>query len=168
MQALYPSGRDVAPVDDFTGLTVDPATGTAYAVASIGALGGGDRDRHLTTLDLATGATTVIGPLETALAGLAAICPLNGACVWEPRGDYDRDRDVDGDDLLTWQQDLGLTGAVLNSDGNNNGVVDAPDLVIWGANYGTVSPGFGAVPEPSTLIVLAVAGGVLSGRWRLS
>lgn len=69
--ALYPSGRGTAPVDDFTALAIDPDTGTAYAVASLGALAQGDRDRQLVTVDLATGSTTPIGPVDHALAGLA-------------------------------------------------------------------------------------------------
>lgn len=74
-QATYPSGRGTANIDDFTALAIDPATGTAYAVASIGALGVGDRDRQLVTLDLATGSASIIGPLDAALAGLAFSSP---------------------------------------------------------------------------------------------
>lgn len=79
VQATYPSGRGTANIDDFTALTIDPATGTAYAIASIGVLGQGDRDRQLVTVDLATGSTTIIGPVDHAIAGLAF-----GAVVPEP------------------------------------------------------------------------------------
>ena len=61
-------------------------------------------------------------------------------------GDYDMDSDVDGADFLKWQQDYGLTGEGLMSDGNENGIVDAADYTIWRDNFGASLPAtsFGA------------------------
>ncbi len=52
-------------------------------------------------------------------------------------GDYDGDHDIDGADLLVWQQQLGdsvLEGT--GADGTGDGVIDEKDLVIWTANFG--------------------------------
>lgn len=71
-------------------------------------------------------------------------------------GDYDKDEDVDGADFLKWQQELGTTVSVPGSDpdGDVSGIVDAADLAIWKANYGTGTlGGFSSsvsVPEPTT------------------
>jgi hypothetical protein len=52
-------------------------------------------------------------------------------------GDYNRDAQVDGDDVLVWQRLLGSrTPALLNADGNGNRVIDAGDLGIWRGEFG--------------------------------
>jgi hypothetical protein len=65
-------------------------------------------------------------------------------------GDYDSDGDVDGNDFITWQQQVGGPGS---ADGSGNGVVDGPDLAIWRNNYGDVAaaPAAAAIPEPASL-----------------
>jgi hypothetical protein len=62
-------------------------------------------------------------------------------------GDYDSDGDVDGNDFLTWQRQVGGPGS---ADGNDNGVVDGPDLTIWRNNFGQTgaSASAAAIPEP--------------------
>ncbi len=74
----------------------------------------------------------------------------------ENLGDYDADTDVDGNDFLVWQQQLGLMGN-LPADGDGGGVVDAADLLIWKFNYGTAGAAsdtaFG-VPEPPASALL--------------
>ncbi len=62
----------------------------------------------------------------------------------EPVGDFDADCDVDGSDLLEWQQNFGSPYV-------------AADLTDWETNYSTVVPLQAlttAVPEPSTIILL--------------
>ncbi len=62
----------------------------------------------------------------------------------EPAGDFDADCDVDGADLLEWQQNFGTS-------------YTATDLTDWQTNYGTAAPLKGlttAVPEPSAIILL--------------
>lgn len=52
-------------------------------------------------------------------------------------GDYDRDNDVDGQDFLVWQRQLGAGVEVgTGADGHPDGVVDGEDLQIWSANFG--------------------------------
>jgi len=67
-------------------------------------------------------------------------------------GDFDNDADVDGADFLVWQRDLG----------------DAGNLADWEGNFGTTSPlvAISAVPEPSALVLLGLAGviGLLTRR----
>jgi hypothetical protein len=58
-------------------------------------------------------------------------------------GDFDTDGDVDGNDFLVWQRGVGTT-------------YDAADLADWKANYGA-GPGLSAVPEPSSLVLGALA-----------
>ncbi|NOZ41420.1 MAG: hypothetical protein GXP24_14525 [Planctomycetes bacterium] len=62
----------------------------------------------------------------------------------EPAGDFDADCDVDGADLLEWQQNFGSPYV-------------AADLTDWEANYGTVVPLQAltiSVPEPSAIVLL--------------
>ena len=68
-------------------------------------------------------------------------------------GDFDVDSDVDGEDFLLWQRETSL--------GN---------LADWQTNYGTSSTlaNLGAVPEPSTFVLLAAACcASLAGRRRV-
>jgi acetyl esterase/lipase len=72
----------------------------------------------------------------------------------QPTGDYDRDGDVDGNDLLTWQRELGATAdpAGSGADGDVDGEVGATDLETWRLHFGE-TPGAAvaggvAVPEP--------------------
>ena len=86
--------------------------------------------------------------------------------------DYDDDTDVDGNDFLLWQRQLGAT--VPNgtgADGSGNGLVDAADLALWRTQFGTTpaTSAVAAVPEPATMWLLAFAtGGLLLGAKRRS
>ena len=83
----------------------------------------------------------------------------------QPTGDFDRDGDVDGGDLLAWQRELGATAdpAGSGADGNVDGVVNAADLERWqmsfgvGGNGSEASAGSGvAVPEPASAVTWIV------------
>lgn len=71
-------------------------------------------------------------------------------------GDFDRDGDADGDDLIEWQRTVWRsTGAMegrLSADANADGSVDGADYLAWqqaaAAGAGTIS-----VPEPSALLI---------------
>jgi hypothetical protein len=69
-------------------------------------------------------------------------------------GDFNLDRRVDGADFLTWQRNMGLTGARFDQgDADLNGVIDAADLAIFRNVFGSVGPlssavATAAVPEP--------------------
>lgn len=72
-------------------------------------------------------------------------------------GDYDYDLDVDGADFLLWQRDY---GSIINlaADGNGNQVVDDADLEVWKTAFGPGAESIiAAVPEPSSLALLATA-----------
>jgi hypothetical protein len=68
-------------------------------------------------------------------------------------GDYDSDGDVDGNDFLTWQRQVGGPGS---ADGSGNGVVDGPDLTIWRNNFGDIglAATASAIPEPAAFCLV--------------
>lgn len=73
-------------------------------------------------------------------------------------GDFDEDGDVDGDDFLVWQQ------------GGSPLPLSESDLLDWESNFGfePLSAGLGAVPEPSALLLAAIASLFAVSRRRLS
>jgi hypothetical protein len=57
-------------------------------------------------------------------------------------GDFDGDGDVDGNDFLRWQQNLGrpaLTAEASQGDADGDRDVDAADLATWRTNHGTAA-----------------------------
>jgi endonuclease/exonuclease/phosphatase family metal-dependent hydrolase len=69
--------------------------------------------------------------------------------------DFDGDGDVDAFDLLRWQYGYGMGGTTHDEgDADLDGDVDAFDLLIWQYEFGG---GPAAVPEPSTIMLLATA-----------
>lgn len=71
-----------------------------------------------------------------------------------PPADFDDDEDVDGDDFLLWQRGLGSLAIPPGSgaDGNANGLVDAGDLVVWRATFGTIADAYGNDAASATTI----------------
>jgi hypothetical protein len=68
--------------------------------------------------------------------------------VAPPPGDYNRNGMVDAPDYVLWRKLLGQSNANLIADGNGNGKIDEGDYDIWRANFGrSVS---GPQPEPPT------------------
>jgi hypothetical protein len=70
-------------------------------------------------------------------------------------GDFDADGDVDGRDFLVWQRGFGTTH-------------NATTLATWRANFGagSATAAAGAVPEPSSVMLVLTAG--LMAAWRRS
>ena len=82
--------------------------------------------------------------LETVLAAVPA----------EDDADFDGDGDIDGEDFLTWQRNLG-TGDQTQGDADGDGNIDNLDLDVWKAQFGTSTVAAGAIPEPATLALAA-------------
>jgi acetyl esterase/lipase len=88
--------------------------------------------------------------------------------LMQPAGDYDRDGDVDGDDFLLWQREIGEAADPKGSgpDGNSDGRIDGEDLPIWLDHYGERELDLLAtqVPEPTSLIVAVWAASWLNSK----
>ena len=90
---------------------------------------------------------------------------LTGTATLELLADFDRDRDVDGEDFLAWQSGFGITtGAIRgNGDADGDGDVDGEDFLTWQAEF-TVGAGRGSgVPEPAAVAMLALLVVVAAG-----
>jgi hypothetical protein len=101
--------------------------------------------------------------LDQASAKLAALEVNDARAILDqvaPQGDFDGDGDVDGADLLKWQQQLGLVGLYpensLAADANADGVVNAEDLSLWQDNVATASASTAAIPEPASATILVI------------
>ena len=68
-------------------------------------------------------------------------------------GDFDLDGDVDGVDLSKWKDDFSVSSG---SDADGDGDTDGTDFLIWQRNI-TGSTAIAAVPEPSGLVLFALA-----------
>jgi len=74
--------------------------------------------------------------------------------------DFDNDSDVDGDDLMQWEDSFGANNL---SDADRDGDSDGGDFLIWQQQFGSGTPPVvdsGSVPEPSTwgLLITLVFG----------
>jgi endonuclease/exonuclease/phosphatase family metal-dependent hydrolase len=74
--------------------------------------------------------------------------------------DFNSDGRVDGSDLLSWQRNLGATGATAIGDANHDRVVNAADHTVWSEQFGTATtvPASAAIPEPATAYLAAMTG----------
>lgn len=65
--------------------------------------------------------------------------------------DFDSDNDVDGADFLTWQRNLGRTGATKpQGDANGDTIVNGSDLAAWRSSFGAGSTGLAAAAVSSS------------------
>lgn len=75
--------------------------------------------------------------------------------------DFNNDGRVDGADFLTWQRNLGATGATkAMGDATGDGLVNGADLTAWKGQFATAVAAAGAVPEPGAIMLagLGLAG----------
>lgn len=77
-------------------------------------------------------------------------------------GDYDDDGNVNSIDFGRWRATYGLS-AVLDADGNHDGLVDAADYVIWRDATTPQQAATVVVPEPATMYMVAL---LLVPCWR--
>jgi hypothetical protein len=84
-------------------------------------------------------------------------------------GDYDDDGDVDADDYNFWRGRFGNNVSAFTSpDGDGSASVDAADYVVWRDAFpaSASSSLYLAVPEPVTLLPVAILTGCLVSRRR--
>jgi hypothetical protein len=77
-------------------------------------------------------------------------------------GDYNNNGKVDAADYTVWRDHLGQTFALPNRDPLNTGVISANDYTAWKTHFGTPGAGggalgAGAVPEPTSILLLVMA-----------
>jgi hypothetical protein len=89
-------------------------------------------------------------------------------------GDYNGDGAVNDADYQVWRSNLGDMTALV-ADGDGNGVVDTADYVLWRKNVGRTwqdlatgsgAVASGAIPEPCTAALAALAGFLALARRR--
>jgi hypothetical protein len=102
------------------------------------------------------------GPNSFGNAGVAGISFDVLTDVAVDDADFDGNGVVDGADFLIWQRGSGAAGGPEQGDANNDAIVNADDLEIWKAQFGTgaATVAAGAVPEPAatTLAIIGILG----------
>ncbi|MEQ8210743.1 MAG: PEP-CTERM sorting domain-containing protein [Lacipirellulaceae bacterium] len=99
-----------------------------------------------------------------------AVTDLLAASGIEPgalRADFDLDASVDGGDLADWETGYGIASAALLSDGDatRDAQVAGNDFLTW-QQEASIMPLVTAVPEPSSLMLLGLAGSMMLGLRR--
>lgn len=129
--------------------------GASYPLGAIFA-NGGSQDLAI-EFHLATGETFLGTVQYVGTPGFAADFNSNGF--------------VDGADLALWKTGFGKTTSAVKSDGDFNldGRVDGADFLGWQRQVGLGTPPLAAVPEPGSLVLLAMSSlAVVAWRKRLS
>jgi hypothetical protein len=86
------------------------------------------------------------------------IAPIVGPAGLQ--GDFNNDQKVDAADYTVWRDNLGAaTDAPLNGNGDATVGVGPGDYDLWKSKFGTPGAGSlgGAIPEPSTLLLVGLA-----------
>jgi hypothetical protein len=107
---------------------------------------------------LANGSWVLLGVVDDGFNGTTDADTLSNNTVVaftataNPSADFDEDGDVDGDDFLRWQQNLGKTVGAFHSQGDadRDGDVDAADLARWKTHYhgAPTESASSSAPEP--------------------
>ena len=112
--------------------------------------------------------TFYVGYREDLLGNFATARPptYDIALAATENADFNNDDVVDGADFLLWQRNFGGAGGLPQGDADGNGQINAADLTIWKAQFGT-SPtvaATSAVPEPASWILAVSMGWYLTSR----
>lgn len=107
--------------------------------------------------------------IQTVASGLL---PTSSVAIVEDLlpGDFNGDGIVDDGDYTVWKAEFGTSvAATSGADGNGDGVVDAADYTVWRNSLGAVGISTAStvgflqnVPEPSSLGLLLIVGGLIS------
>ncbi len=108
------------------------------------------------------------GALDYAVAYTGTPLPIRPMGV---SGDFNNNGTVDAADYSLWRDNLGAaTEAPINNLGNGLNGVDAADYTLWKNRFGSTTgasvANAGAVPEPKTLLLVAVGAMVSLGSYR--
>lgn len=125
-------GTNVVDLTDRTAELANPVASDYSSIVSFGE----DADGELYFFDRVRGDVfkIVAGPIEVVA------------------GDFDRDGDVDSDDLIVWQEGYGLDE---RGDADGDADTDGRDFLIWQRNFThEMVPTAVAVPEPTSFVVV--------------
>jgi fibronectin-binding autotransporter adhesin len=75
-------------------------------------------------------------------------------------GDYNHNGVVDAPDYVVWRKTFGQTGSGLDADGDGNGTVDSNDLGVWRAQFGK-PPGSGSGSGASLSVAVPEPAGLV-------
>ncbi len=125
-------GTNVVDLIDRTAELIDPVTGGEYnSIVSFGE----DSEGELYFFD------RIRGDVYKIIAAPIEIVP----------GDFDRDGDVDSDDLIVWQDSYGLDD---RGDADGDTDTDGRDFLIWQRNFSQEAVATAiAIPEPTAIVI---------------
>lgn len=153
-------------------------TATLSGVLSVDAVGGflpssGQSYTILTAANVIAASLTLGGPdasLFTLIKNPTSLVLQSiGAGV---AGDYNQNGVVDSADYVMWRNSNGQSVTPgTGADGDGNGIVNANDYSFWRARFGNTSGsgsalGGGAIPEPASAVLIALAGLALTAASR--
>src|SRR5262249_40252074 len=104
---------------------------------------------------------------DNALYSFGLVDNLQVSDVPTSNADFNGNHVVDAGDYVVWRRFNGGPGAQNQGDANGDGQVNAADYNLWRAAFGNPA-GSGSqlegasVPEPSTLFLLMLAGGLMA------